>query len=376
MMKRRFTLLLLVPLICTSMHAYVPIFYSRGWGYYPDAVMDIEHDAQHIYLAKGDGLVIINKTTGEQTVYSISQGTLAYTPISLAMHGDELWIGTVEEKVLCYSNGSIQTYDWGIIGPVTNIVFDTKGSMYLSSIAGTGYRINISTKTVEEQIETFNKLSGGVTGHLCIDGNDALWIGNYFGTVMKKYGLAKYTQDEGTQYMINDHPEWHGYYVSSLAVDDEGCIWYATYGNSEAGLWLSKIQNDEVVVAYEYPYDGWDMMFDRQQRLWMLGRNGPLVMMKDGEFSCYNCMEESNIWTSIDIDGDAIYIGTDKGVLKYENNDFTILDVEVGVPSGITPSAKYGSDVKSSAVYDMQGRLIGKPEKGVYIQNGKKFVNK
>ena len=372
-MKKYFILSLL--LFSTSMYAYVPVFYNRGWGYYPDAVMDIEHDAQHLYVARGNGLFVIDKATGEETVFSAREGTLDYTPISLAMYGDDLWIGTAEGKVLCYNDCSIQTYDWDINGHVTNIAFDSKGNMYVSSIAGRGYRIIIQTKTVEEQIETFNRLSGGITGHLCIDGNDALWIGNYFGTVMTKYGLGKYIKGKGTQYMISDNPDWPGYYVMSMTVDDDGCMWYLNYGNSETGNWLTKIEDDEVAESYECPCYGWDMMFDRQQRLWMLGSNGPLFMMKNGVFSNYSCSEETNLWTCIDIDGDDIYIGTDIGVLKFNEENFEMVQTGLSTPSGI--ASMTAAKATTSPIFDLQGRrLSGKPEKGIYIQDGKKRIVK
>ena len=372
-MKKIFTLSLLLSLISMSMSAFYPAVFRTGDGYYPDAVMDIEHDAQYVYVASGYGLFVIDKTTGEQTVFSAREGTLDYTPISLAMYGDDLWIGTAEGKLLCYNNGSIQVYDLGIGGRLSNIAFDSNGNMYISDFGVVGYKINMSSKTIEEQFETFNRYSEGITSHLCIDGNDALWIGNYGGMAMTKYGLGKYTKVKGTQYMIKDHPEWPGYYVSSMAVDDDGCMWYVNYGNTEIGKWLTKIENDEVAVSYECPCFGYDMMFDRQQRLWMLGKNGPLFMMKDGEFSSYSCTEESNVWTCIDIDGDDIYIGTDKGVLRFKNNTFSVVPVEASSPSGIA-NTSIMRPATDNVFFDLQGRqLNGKPEKGIYIQNGKKI---
>ena len=372
-MKKYFILSLL--LFSMSMYAYVPVYYRTNLGYYPDGVMDIEHDAQHLYVARGNGLFVIDKATGEETVFSKSEGTLAYTPISLAMYGDDLWIGTGEGKVLCYKDGSIQTYDWNVIGNVTNIAFDSKGSMYISSMAGTGYRINIQTKAVEEQIETFSRFSSGVTGHLCVDDNDDLWIGNIGGLAMTRYGLGKYTKGKGTQYMIRENPEWPGYYVASLAVDNDGCIWYINYGRSEIGYWLTKIEGDEVAESYECPNPGWDMMFDRQQRLWMLGKNGPLVMMKDGVFSSYSCLVETNLWTCIDIDGDDIYIGTDKGVLKFNEENFEMVQTGSSTPSGI--ASMTAAKATTSPIFDLQGRYLHeKPERGVYIQDGKKKVVK
>ena len=88
-------------LLNISVSAFYPAFDSRyGRVIYPQAVMDIEHDAGHIYVAKLDGLVVIDKATGEKTIYSSQQGTLDYTPSALALQGGELWIGTLEGKLL------------------------------------------------------------------------------------------------------------------------------------------------------------------------------------------------------------------------------------------------------------------------------------
>lgn len=368
-------LILSLLLFSTSMYSFVPAVFNTSFGYYPDAVMDIEHDAHYLYVARGSGLFVIDKATGEQIVFSAKEGTLDYTPISLAMYGDDLWIGTGEGKVLCYNNGSIQVYDFGISGRMSNIAFDSNGNMYISDFGVIGYRINMNSKTIEEEFETFHRYSEGITGHLCLDGNDALWIGNYGGSAMRKYGLGKYIKGKGTQYMISDNPEWPGYYVTSMAVDDDGCIWYINYGNNTIGKWLTKIEGDEVAESYECPCFGWDMMFDRQQRLWMLGSNGPLFMMKDGVFSSYSCLVETNLWTCIDIDSDDIYIGTDIGVLKFNEENFEMVQTGSSTPSGI--ASMTAAKATTSPIFDLQGRYLHeKPERGVYIQDGKKKVVK
>ena len=44
--------------------------------------------------------------------------------------------------------------------------------------------------------------------------------------------------------------------------------------------------------------------------------------------------------------------------------------------SSVTGIAKTKQDVQDDAVYDMSGRRIQTMQKGIYIKNGKKFINK
>ena len=96
-----------------------------------------------------------------------------------------------------------------------------------------------------------------------------------------------------------------GWYLSALAVDEEGGIWY-TAANK-----LTRLINDDMSVSYDCSYICYDMQFDSQQRLWMADHHGPLRMMENGAFTSYPCPFESKRWMCMDIDSDNIYIGTD-----------------------------------------------------------------
>ena len=59
-------------------------------------------------------------------------------------------------------------------------------------------------------------------------------------------------------------------------------------------------------------------------------------------------------------------------MLKFEEETFEMVQIGSFTPSGI---ASMTAAEPTTPIFDLQGRrLSGKPEKGVYIQDGKKFV--
>ena len=103
-MKKYFMLLLLASLLSISAHAFY-----MGWARindftnvyeYPEAVMDIVHDSERVYVAALGGLMIIDKATGEKTYYSNLDGSFSYTPTALTLYEGEVFIGTRENKML------------------------------------------------------------------------------------------------------------------------------------------------------------------------------------------------------------------------------------------------------------------------------------
>lgn len=377
-MKRIITLALFAMLLNISASAFYPAFDFRyGRVTYPQAVMDIEHDADHIYVAKLDGLVVIDKATGEKTIYSSQLGTLDYTPSALALQGGELWIGTLEGKLLNLKNGEFIVYDYGMDTNLSNIVFDHDGMMYVTS-ARAGFLINPWQKTVE-QFETYWWGFPGWTGHLCIDNDDMLWIANYgLQGGMSLYGLATYTPNDGTTYVFKENRNLRSGNVFAMDIDNDGKIWYV---NGE--YQLQKLEENEVQESYDLSDVCFDMLFDDKGDLWLAGSNGPLMVMKDGEFINYPCDMDSKRWLCLDIDGDAIYIGTDEALLKFQDGSFTTLDVSItdqtSTPdlTGVDSPAVEPSAAGNQQWFDLQGRRVtDKPRSGVYIQDGRKRIAK
>lgn len=385
-MKRTIVLIMLVLLIDTCMYAFYPAYVcvEKGDGPYPNAVMGIAHDDTSIYLAKLDGkLVVINKETGEKSLLDVKASNQSYTPWSIYVHDGKTWIGTAEGKVLYYSNGGFHqsgimlSWEYSYLGiplAVENITFDTQGNMYLSCTDGVGFKVD--PKNNVERFTIRSKNLALFSGHVCVDRDGAMWIANY-GLFTYEYGLVRYTKDKGTVYFFKEHPDvpHGGGSVNAMVLDEEGGLWYL------AGKKLTRLLGNNVFVSYDCPYICYDMRFDAQQRLWMADQHGPLRMMENGVFTSYPCPFESKRWMCMDIDGDDIYIGTDEALLLFRDGEYTRIDLG-DAPSWQQSNEQTGIDAVSAPAeasprYDLLGRqLQGKPERRVYIQDGRKVVIK
>lgn len=377
-MKKYLVLLCLVSLFGTSMRAFYPAYINNlhGEGTYPNAVMAIAHDDVNVYVAKLNGqFVVMNKTTGKEDIFDVKVGSLSYTPWSVTVNNGKVWIGTAEGKVLTFYGGGFHqsginlSWEWDYPLGVENIVFDAQGSMYLSCSYGVGFRV--STISNVERFAFRTKLLFMFSVNMCLDQNNTLWIGNCGDS---RYGLAKYTRGKEIEHYFKEHTDVpKGKFITALTNDKEGGIWYL------ADPCLVRLRDGEVSESYEFPYPCYGMQFDAQQRLWLARQHGPLVMMKDGAFTSYPCPIESKRWMCMDIDGDDIYIGTDEALLLFRDGEYTKIGLGQPEPQGHQATGINVTEASSvnAPAYDLQGRqLQDKPERGVYIQNGRKFVIK
>jgi len=372
---KKFIVLLLVSLFCTSMRAFYPAFMNIYQdGIYPNAIMDVTHDDSNVYVAKLNGqLVVMNKATGEKDILEVKVGNLSYTPWSIAVNSGKIWIGTAEGKLLTFSDGKFHqsgiSLSWQYDEPlgVENILFDAQGNMYLSCHFGVGFRVD--TKNHVERFTIHPKGIGSFSVNMCLDRNNTLWVCNYGNSSM--YGLTKYTREEGTTYYFKGRADVPHGLVTGFTIDKEDGIWYLVKSK------LIRLLNDEVSESYDFPDICYAMQFDEQQRLWMARQHGPLVMMKDGAFTDYPCPIESKRWMCMDIDGDDIYIGTDEFLLLFRDGEYTKIDLGQPDPQGHQSTGINHTEVSTSTfgIFDLLGRqLQDKPERGVYIQDGRKYV--
>ena len=381
-MKRNFALLLLASLFSISAHAYY-VAWARlkvsGIVYeYLDAITDIAHDDQYVYVSSLHGFVVIDKATGEQTVYSITNGNIDYTTTALTVHDGKLWIGTKANdkytKLLSFDGQAMTAYDFDFYNSyISNIVFDADGCMYVS--CGSGYTFRIEEGQTPEVFSVY-RLKDGWTAHLAVAHDGTLWVANY-GWNMSPKSMAKYTVEEGVTYPMETITGLPNYRVTAIAIDDEDGVWYSsTHNMFEPGgeRLLIRLKDDQVSAYYDCVYRYYDMEFDAEQRLWLAGDYGPLTMMKDGEFTSYPCQIENERWMCMDIDGDDIYIGTENSLLLYRDGEYLNIDQGPLMQQAVTSVTGIIRDA-FSPLFDLYGRRLSeKPEHGVYIQNGKKHV--
>ncbi len=374
-MKKFLVLLCLVSLFGTPIRAFYPAFMNMyGEGIHPNAVMDITHDDVNVYVVKLNGqFVVMNKTTGKEDIFDVKVGSLSYTPWSIAVNSGKIWIGTAEGKLLTFSDGKFHqsgiSLSWQYDEPlgVENILFDAQGNMYLSCHFGVGFRV--STINNVERFTIHPKGIGSFSVNMCLGQNNTLWVCNYGNH--SRYGLTKYTREKGSIYYFKDRTDIPYGLVTGFTIDKEDGIWCLVKSK------LIRLLNDEVSESYDFPDICYAMQFDEQQRLWMARQHGPMVMMKDGAFTDYPCPIESKRWMCMDIDGDDIYIGTDEFLLLFRDGEYTKIDLGQPDPQGHQSTGINHTEVSTSTfgIFDLLGRqLQDKPERGVYIQDGRKYV--
>ncbi len=374
MRTKRLLALIWVLQVCMWASAYYPsdriVILGKGF-VYPSAIMGIAHDDGHLYVAKLDGLEVIDKATGDKTFYGNEDRLFGYTPTSLTCRGGVVWIGTREGKLLWLSNGVVSAVDYDFTQSITNLVFDSLGYLYLSCGLGEGYVVDVIDRTVVKQF-SIDIPVGGYATSMVFDKNETLWVGKEKGQP-KYYSLARYTAFEGTVFPFRENVQLPCGNIYSLAVDSDNGLWYSTYLISGSKYLLVRLSDGEMSASYQITGSCYGMAFDSQQRLWMALRVGELLMMKDGEFTTYHCDIESENWTCMHMDGDVIYIGTDEKLLKFKDGVFSIADFGQHVPTGVDVAEQTAAADRQPA-FDLQGRPVSIGQRGIVVSSGRKYL--
>ena len=336
-------------------------------------VVGIQHNEQYAYFCQAAGINVLEKSTGKWTSYTHQNGML---PVGehqcITLHHDTLWVGSSDGWVttICGDLKDSWQYNTDAVDPdyshfpVTTITIDNQGRIGLLFDYGVGIIDNGSTEYYLSS--EYHSSYGGRLYDIAFDAFGNLWIA---GDTHNKYeNLCKFTYSVGIDYVLKNIEKPDAFRpraVHSLTVDDNNNVWF------NSGNQLVKYDG-ATYTPYAINFYANDMAFDKHGRLWLAGEKGGLCCCVNGETTFYPYQEET--WNCLDIDGDIIYIGTQNGVLKFENGEFIPFDIP-DLTTAIVPLPT--SPRKSTDIYDLQGRrLSGQPTKGVYIQNGKKVVIK
>lgn len=211
------------------------------------------------------------------------------------------------------------------------------------------------------------------------DENGTLWIvdsDSYNG-----YGFCRYTKEGGLDLFLENYDDsdipilgkkWE---ICSLCLEigPDGHVWIAPPG--------CLLEYDgETFHCYDTGIPKWqnpirDLKFDDEGVLWCISTKGQLVSFDSETFVSHKVAEDDDRCECLDIDGSNIYIGTSKGLIVYNNGEQRNIELQTTVTTGINEHSAATSSVSSSVTYDLQGRsLSGKPEKDLYIQDGRKHT--
>lgn len=367
----RFLFLFIFCLLSIFANAYPYRPHTKG------AVNAIAHDENNLYVSSfKNGLYIIDKHSGRQTIYCTASGQLMTNDIySISLHEEAIWLGCEKGWVTTIQNGlpaHEQFTFYSMIDPtdpahygIANLAFCENGGFFLS-----GYYCLMKVKDgdVKDSLWVSSPIWDGSLSHLLMDSKGTLWI--TCESLSKNVALSSYSPSGEFSYVLQEHadPPTLRTGAQALAIDSEDGIWFT----GEKQLFRYADNNFET-----YPVETiiCDMKFRGGNQLWMISQLGKLLCLENGVISNKDCQIETGRGYCIDIDGDDIYLGTDSGLLKYSDGEFTKIELS-GSPVGISrlETGAYGS--LKAPWYDLQGRPTTAERRGVYIQQGRKIVIK
>ena len=364
-----------------------------------NAVKRLAHDGTNMYILHYNGLEVLDKATGLSACYDQASGHFSDPRLNaIALQGSTVWVGgqwgdltaitgsRAECRRLSYADDGTE----GMIRMlgINAIVFDGDGRMYV----GGDNCVGVVSADGSADISTFpGSYYGTEVWQMAADADNTVWISAT--AAISGNGLMAYSANGGGVDMsvtAGDVP-FLASTVKALAVDPSGRKWF---GSMDKGTMQPMLYCFDGKTYRGYGLDKGmgipaDMVFDGKGRLWFLPTmefstadlgygeysKGPLCCLEDGLLTAYPFGELSMGYAyCVDADGDNIYVGTDCGVLAFSNGRFTRMESSwEGHTTGII---RHGSATAiPTATYDLQGRrLSARPEKGMYIEGGRKRV--
>ena len=347
--------------------------------YYSDAtVCGIQHNERYVYFCRPAGVSVLEKATGRWTAYTKQNGMLPVDKhYSITLHHDTLLVGGEEGWVTAIRDDWKESRQYETVQriwgderrfPVTKIVIDEQGHMALL------YYIGIDVVIDSSHEEQYIMPGAVVTDHgsylydAVFDGVGNLWIVGDIDNAF--WNLSRYSfGGELDCFLSNLEKPWPFKFGETrcVAVDADKNVWFTPGGQLV-------VYNGTTYTTYEMGFVANDMEFDAQGRLWLAEKKGGLCCFDHGEIIRYPYQQDT--FQCLDIDGDVIYIGTQNGVLKFENGEITPFELP-DLSTGITPTLASPENSQPATMFTLGGTAVtpsSRMTKGVYIQNGRKKI--
>ena len=369
-------------------------------------VVKIAHDASRLYLGtKSDGLIVVDKETGRQTLLCKGNGGLKENRVrDVKTFGNRAalidthdrysapsWVEFIEDGKVTKSvqvDDAVTSLPDGLSGfglwlsPC--IAFDATGGLWLTILDSWVCRCEGDTFTDITEVAINRGYNYMITG-MVFDGDGVLWLSNSYPDSL----LCKMADGKVEKF---DMTAW----ANCIAIDAGGSKWIG-------GDVLAKYDGEEMTFYKGGNESAFDMAFDDAGRLWLMGQfslfrfvgpapdggedltetmftpSGKRYHYETGVFEEYELPVKGRILNCIHADGNQLYVA-------YGHGGLSVIDTTTGAARNIelSPSADANSidapqslspqsEVHSS--FDLQGRRIaGTLAKGVYIRDGKKVV--
>lgn len=319
-------------------------------------VTKIIHDHSFLYVGtKGGGIVKIDKQSGKQTLLNRADGSMTGNSITdMALHNDELWVGTEYNGLAKVSGSSIEKFDKKNAGFLNNqhisgIFFNDDGTMLVGGIAFL-YMFDGRQCTAEYDINPLSPYSYVKKIRADVDGR--IWVACY--DALNRYNLCIFTS-EGLARFNNPYGN-----VNNIETDKEGCLWMVTNNGLDKfdGKDFTHYSPDNSALPEE---NITDLTVDENGNLWMFGDR--FITKFDGlNFTAcpYQLNVANDYLLTIDVDNDNVYVGsrfegllklTDSGLAPVNLIDNVLYDNAMSYSSGCIDA---GGNFYVGSLYGLQ----------------------
>ena len=253
------------------------------------------------------------------------------------------------------------------------IKFDRKNRLWISTNKGL-YMRDGETWTV------YNKSHSSLTETvqcMAFDSSNNLWCGT-FGSGLFCFDGIRWSNYTTSNSSIPSN------YVGTVTVDNNDILWlncrdprYPDKMGSEFGLGLTRFDGN-TCMTYNHnnsplPSDCfWDVQVDADNRLW-------IATAGDVGLVCY----DGTAWTTYDTDNSGIVLNEVTKITLDPKRDLIWLTQYPGLGLSVARMNCHNTAVHSiatpnvpTAIYDLSGRRIANPTRGIYIKDRKKYLKK
>lgn len=251
------------------------------------------------------------------------------------------------------------------------VKFDRKNRLWIATNKGL-YMHDSETWTVYNKSNSI--LSKSVQS-MAFDSSNRLWCGTSGG------GLFCFDGNKWSNYTTSNS-SLPSDYVGAIAIDNNNVLWlncrdprYPDKMGSEFGLGLTRFDGNSW-KTYNHnnsplPSDCfWDVQVDADNRLW-------IATAGDVGLVCY----DGTAWVTYDTDNSGIALNEVTKITLDPHRDLIWLTHYPGLGLSVArmncKTTAIGSikvSKQSNVYYDLQGRRINQPTKGIYIKNGQKLI--
>ena len=274
-----------------------------------------EDSIGNVWLA-GKGFAGHLTKEGEWEELEVDSSSMNASDIAFDQQGN-IWVSIYDEGIYKFKGNSIKKYCFkdGLASQLNRSLFvDSKGKVWAASKNGVTV---ISEKSIEKYTEK-NGLPNDNIEVIFEDSEGNIWLAS------DGSGAFRYTSNEFVTY--DESSELSTKYVMSIAQNNEGTLFFGTYGaglDVISDLHMSNYNIENSLIPNNVV---WSTLVDESDKIW-LGTSKGLSVFRDGEFENYRDTKwlPSNKITSLFQtefnDTLSLLLGTAKGlsVINLEN---------------------------------------------------------